>query len=178
MHSYASSAQNQNHKSGGDMPEMRAAALSLAELLSYRDRFTVPEFQRVYGWGETELDRLFSDFETAMRATPGRLFLGTIFLAAPAEHGEALIADGQQRILTATMIHAAARDLAEDAAEADRLHALLTTPGGKGFRFMPRDRDAAFFRAWVQERGSTLLPLPGDDSDEETGATELSESQL
>ena len=145
---------------------------------SYRDRYTVPEFQRVYGWGETELDRLFSDFETAMRGAPGRLFLGTIYLAAPGDRSEALIADGQQRILTATMIHAAARDLAEDAAEADRLHAVLATPGGKDFRFMPRDRDAAFFRTWVQERGSTLLPLPGDDSEDEAEAAELSESQL
>ena len=140
---------------------MRTAALSLAELLSYRDRYTVPEFQRVYGWGETELDRLFSDFETAMRSTSGCLFLGTIYLATPADRGEALIADGQQRILTATMIHAAARDLAEDLAEGDRLHAVLTAPGGSDFRFMPRDRDAAFFRKWVQERGATLVPLPG-----------------
>ena len=76
------------------------------------------------------------------------------------------------------MIHAAARDLAEDPAEADRLHAVLTTPGGKDFRFMPRDRDAAFFRKWVQERGATLLPLPGDDSEDEAEAAELSESQL
>jgi uncharacterized protein with ParB-like and HNH nuclease domain len=45
---------------------MRTAALSLAELLTYYDRYTVPEFQRVYGWRETELDRLFSDFQTAM----------------------------------------------------------------------------------------------------------------
>ena len=159
------------------MPDLRTAALSLAELLSYRDRYTVPEFQRVYGWGETELDRLFSDFETAMRGAPGRLFLGTIYLAAPGDRGEALIADGQQRILTATMIHAAARDLAADATEADRLHAALTAPGGKDFRFMPRNRDAAFFRKWVQERGSTLVPLPGDDSEDEA-ETELSESQL
>jgi hypothetical protein len=160
------------------MPELRTAALSLAELLSYRDRYTVPEFQRVYGWGETELDRLFSDFESPMRGAPGPLFLGTIYLAAPGDRGEALIADGQQRILTATMIHAAARDLAEDAAEGDRLHAVLATPGGKDFRFMPRDRDAAFFRTWVQERGSTLLPLPGNDREDEAEAEELSESQL
>ena len=43
---------------------MQTAALSLAELLTYHDRYTVPEFQRVYGWRETELDRLFSDFQT------------------------------------------------------------------------------------------------------------------
>ena len=160
------------------MPEMRAAALSLAELLSYSGRYTVPEFQRVYGWGETELDRLFSDFETAMLDTSGRLFLGTVFLATPDSSSEALIADGQQRILTATMIYAVARDLAQDKAEADRLHAVLTAPGGKDFRFAPRDFDAAFFRKCVQERGATLLPFPDEDSQDEADAAELPESQL
>jgi hypothetical protein len=156
---------------------MRTAALSLAELLTYYDHYTVPEFQRVYGWRETELDRLFSDFQTAMLGTTVRFFLGTIYLATPGGRSEALIADGQQRILTATMIHAAARDLADNLAEADRLHAALTTPGGRDFRFMPRDRDAAFFRKWVQERGATLLPLP-DHTADDTDAPELSESQL
>lgn len=156
---------------------MQTAALSLAELLTYHDRYTVPEFQRVYGWRETELDRLFSDFQTAMLGTVARFFLGTIFLATPGSKSEALIADGQQRILTATMIHAAARDLADNLAEADRLHAALTTPGGRDFRFMPRDRDAAFFRKWVQERGATLLPLP-DHTADDTDVPELSESQL
>ena len=156
---------------------MRTAALSLAELLTYHDRYTVPEFQRVYGWRETELDRLFSDFQTAMLGTAPRFFLGTIYLATPGGKSEALIADGQQRILTATMIHAAARDLADDKAEADCLHAALTTPGGRDFRFMPRDRDAAFFRKWVQERGATLLPLP-DHTADDTDVPELSESQL
>jgi hypothetical protein len=156
---------------------MRTAALSLAELLTYYDRYTVPEFQRVYGWRETELDRLFSDFQTAILGTAARFFLGTIYLATPGGKSEALIADGQQRILTATMIHAAARDLADDKAEADRLHAALTTPGGRDFRFMPRDRDAAFFRKWVQERGATLLPLP-DHTADDTDVPELSESQL
>ena len=156
---------------------MRTAALSLAELLTYYDHYTVPEFQRVYGWRETELDRLFSDFQTAMLGTAARFFLGTIYLATPGGKSEALIADGQQRILTATMIHAAARDLADNLAEADRLHAALTTPGGRDFRFMPRDRDAAFFRKWVQERGATLLPLP-DHTADDTDAPDLSESQL
>jgi Protein of unknown function DUF262/Protein of unknown function (DUF1524) len=156
---------------------MRTAALSLAELLTHYDRYTVPEFQRVYGWRETELDRLFSDFQTAMLGTAARFFLGTIYLATPGGKSEALIADGQQRILTATMIHAAARDLADNLAEADRLHAALTAPSGRDFRFVPRDRDAAFFRTWVQERGATLLPLP-DHTADDADAPELSESQL
>ena len=45
-------------------------------------------------------------------------YLGTIYLSAPDGRGEAQIADGQQRILTATMLYAATRDLA--AAEDDR----------------------------------------------------------
>src|SRR4029079_13728284 len=53
-----------------------------------------------------------------------------------------------------------------------------TAPGGGDFRFMPRDRDAAFFRKWVQERGATLVPLPGEDNEDEAGPAELAESQL
>ncbi|KAB2920187.1 MAG: DUF262 domain-containing protein [Hyphomicrobiaceae bacterium] len=168
--------------------QLRTAAMSLAKLLTYRERFAVPEYQRVYGWRETELDRLFSDLETAMRRHGRRgdlepcFFLGTIYLAAADDKGEAQIADGQQRILTANMIYAVARDLAEDQSEADRLHALLLTPDGSGFRFAPRDRDGPFFRRWVQERGATLRPLLIDSAphDGEADAAEhgLSESQL
>ena len=51
---------------------MRTAAMSVAELLTYLDRYVVPEFQRVYGWGETELDRLFSDLADGKAAARQR----------------------------------------------------------------------------------------------------------
>lgn len=143
----------------------RAEAMSLAELLRHHSKYSVPDYQRVYGWKEPQVEQLFSDLRTAVqrRRQPGAPphFLGTIFLSAPEAHGEAQIADGQQRILTTTMLYAAARDLAAaegDGLEAERVHAHLVDADGR-FKFAPRDIDAVFFRHWVQERGATLRPL-------------------
>jgi hypothetical protein len=141
---------------------LRAAAMSLAELLTHCDLYAVPEYQRVYGWGETEIVRLFSDLQRAMAADTPRIFLGTVYLGLPEGSRTAQIADGQQRLLTATIVYAAARDLADDPADAAKLHALICAPNAGGFRFLPRDRDAGFFRTWVQEAGATLRPFTAD----------------
>lgn len=161
---------------------LSAAAMGLAEMLQHFDQYLVPEYQRVYGWGETEIKRLVSDVERAMRPDAPRFYLGTVYLAAA--HGErrAQIADGQQRLLTVMIAYAVARDLAESKAAADRLHALVAAPGEAGFRFVPRDRDAQFLREWVQERGATLRPFPPASGNGEAEASEdlettLSESQ-
>jgi hypothetical protein len=166
------------------MPKLRAEAMSLAELLACYSNYTVPEFQRVYGWGETQIKRLLSDLESAVERG-GWLYLGDIFLASRPGSSQAQIADGQQRIATLTILCAAGRDLEEDAKEADRLHALLVAPGaGNGadaYRYAPRDLDVEFFRHWVQERGATRKhpalnggdeAVDGDDTEEP-----LSESQ-
>jgi len=140
------------------MPKLRAEAMSLAELLARYSNYTVPEFQRVYGWGEIQIKRLLSDLESAIERD-GWLYLGDIYLASVPESSQAQIADGQQRIATLSMFCAVGRDLAEDAREADKLHALLVAHGARNgaaaYRYAPRDLDVEFFRHWVQERGAT-----------------------
>ena len=159
---------------------LRAAAMSLAELLAYCARFSVPEYQRVYAWGEAEINRLISDLARAVQRKDRQFFLGTIYLAMEGGSQDALIADGQQRLLTANMVYACARDLTGDAAQAAKLHALVAAPSGGGFRFTPRGRDADFFRQWVQERGATLVAFTGEaeaDGEEADPEAPLSESQ-
>jgi hypothetical protein len=149
--------------------------MSVGEMLTRFHKYTIPDYQRVYAWGEDQVKLLLSELE---KATSGKavedkvwLYLGTIYLAVPFGSQEAEIADGQQRILTVTMLYAAGRDLAEDPADAERLHAVLLAPGANAdtplFRFVPRDLDAGFFRQWVQERGATLRAHPLDGSGEE-----------
>ena len=149
---------------------LRPAAMSLAELLARFASFRVPEYQRVYAWGEHQVGMLLSALEAASDGEPadgGRwLYLGTIYLAVVGDGQDAEIADGQQRILTATMLYAAGRDLADDPAEAERLHHVLLAPCARAdtplFRFVPRAVDADFFRRAVQEEGATLRALHGD----------------
>lgn len=167
---------------------LRAAAMGLTELLVRYEQFLVPEFQRVYGWGEVEIGRLLSDLSRAMLTEGKRYFLGTFYLAAPDDSADcALIADGQQRLVTAMIAYAVARDLTTDAAQADKLHAVVASREEGKYRLVPRDRDAAFFKAWVQERTATLKPFapadpalaaqPADASPIEDPEVGLSESQ-
>jgi hypothetical protein len=154
--------------------------MSLVELLARYSSYTVPEFQRVYGWGETQIKCLFSDLESAIERG-GWLYLGDIYLASPSGATEAQIADGQQRIATLTMFCAAGRDLEEDPAEADKLHALVAAPGAKGghagYRYTPRDLDVAFFRRFVQERGAARRHPANGSTDGDDADQPLSESQ-
>jgi hypothetical protein len=160
---------------------LRASAMGLTDLLTSHETFHVPEFQRVYGWGEVEIKRLLGDLATALNAPAQRLFLGTIYLASPKGSTTAHVADGQQRLMTATLLYAVARDLAQPD-EAEGLHKLVMSSATAAPRFKPRDCDAEFLRTWVQEPGATLRPFvvaeaQGDGSQPDDPEAELSESQ-
>jgi hypothetical protein len=162
---------------------MDAEAMSLAKLLARYDKYTVPHFQRVYGWTDPQIRQLLGDFEAGMQRRAS-VYLGNIYLAISPDGSEAQIADGQQRFATLNIICATGRDLEDDPAEAERLHALLACPRSQGdtdaYRFAPRDIDAPFFRKWVQEPGATRLhPAEGsgDGAEGDGGGAVLSESQ-
>lgn len=166
---------------------LKTNALSLPELLRSRSVFVLPATQRAYGWGEQQLDRLFADLgyssgKGAARVTPPAwLFLGAIYLADQPD-GTTAIADGQQRIVTGMMLHAAARDLETDDPELWRAHASIVEVDPDGATLTPRLQlraiDADFFRKWVLERGATLKPFLHDSEDgEECAGPTLSESQ-
>lgn len=80
--------------------------LGIGTLLS-RARFKVPLNQREYAWEEKQVSEFFDDIKNASSKQQTSYFLGTILLTS----GEIpLIADGQQRLATATMLLAAIRD--------------------------------------------------------------------
>ncbi len=157
-------------------PRLSVSSMSLPELLRHHDQYAVPAHQRVYGWGEAQVERLLTDCGVRVGARnqvsiAGNLkpwlFLGTIYLSRRASGSAVDIADGQQRVVTATMLYAVARDLEEDAtrraALAEIVEVVKPKPGhgADRFRLVLKDVDAAFFRQWVQEPGATLIPYVG-----------------
>ena len=69
----------------------------------------VPINQRSYAWEDDQVTDLFQDFAAAIAGDDSHYFLGTVVLT----HGESGIpevADGQQRLATATILLAAIRD--------------------------------------------------------------------
>jgi uncharacterized protein DUF262/uncharacterized protein DUF1524 len=72
-------------------------------------RFSVPPHQRPYAWLEEQVRELYRDITDAKNRTTEEYFLGTIVLANAAENRQSII-DGQQRLVTVSVLIAAIRD--------------------------------------------------------------------
>lgn len=96
----------------------------------------VPANQRPYAWRHSNVIDLLNDFKEAMAESDERYFLGTVVLV----HGDdrQLIADGQQRIATATIILARARDLLRSLGEEKDA---ISTEGDFIKRYVRRSKD-------------------------------------
>ena len=82
--------------------------------------FRVPEYQRPYVWGQDEVSDPLEDLANALHSQPnGQYFLGSIVFQQKTQgdssnggsYTERDLLDGQQRLTTCLLLHAAARDL-------------------------------------------------------------------
>lgn len=103
--------------------DLNASALNVGALFP-ATRFTVPIYQREYAWSISEVRDFWTDLQSTL--TSGQAgesyFLGLIILTE--DDGRQHVVDGQQRILTLTLLIAAMRNqarLAGRAALADKL---------------------------------------------------------
>ena len=127
--------------------------------------FTIPLYQRAYSWTTEQSEELYQDL---LRATEGGdkpadtddlapYFLGSIVLIK-GEEPDAQVIDGQQRLTTLTMLLAAIRSLISSK-YADSLTSFLCEKGNfitgtpERYRLRLRERDAAFFQKYIQEKG-------------------------
>ncbi|MQW85997.1 DUF262 domain-containing protein [Sinorhizobium saheli] len=83
--------------------------LGIGKLLK-QSRFSVPPHQRPYAWGDTQIQDLFRDINDAKtRKGNEEYFLGTVVLAS-GDDGRNSIIDGQQRLVTTSILIASIRD--------------------------------------------------------------------
>ncbi|MGQ0674175.1 MAG: DUF262 domain-containing protein [Hyphomicrobium sp.] len=146
-----------------------AKVLTLQELLSGEFRFELPWFQRAYAWTTEEAGRLLRHVvDAAKGAGPGRPYpLGTIVVARqPGEKATQLI-DGQQRILTLTILFAVLRDMETDAERRQTIDRLVSD---RDPRITPQVGCVDCLRGYVQVPGATAR-------DRDVDAEELSESE-
>lgn len=146
-----------------------AKVMTLQELLSGDYRFELPWFQRAYAWTTEEAGRLLRHVvEASKGAGPGRPYpLGTIVVARqPGEVATQLI-DGQQRILTLTILFAVLRDMETDF---ERRQAIDRMVCEREPRIVPQIGCVDCLRGFVQMSGSTAR-------DRDVDADELSDSE-
>ena len=86
--------------------ELTASPASLAQILSNGKRYVVPLFQRDYAWGETEWSELWADILdlAAVEDADANHYLGALVLQPTGERDRLNIIDGQQRLVTLSLL--------------------------------------------------------------------------
>lgn len=113
---------------------MKASETALFKLLQGQQHFMIPLFQRPYTWDRDDWTTLWNDVvETYEMGNEGRHFLGSVVTkalpATPEGVSPFLVIDGQQRLITITILLAAIRDTLRerDSATADRIQEIFLT---------------------------------------------------
>ena len=161
---------------------MTVGLLPLSDILGAEQVLLVPSFQRPYCW-EEQVGQLLDDILSAMAedvewaGDEEGYFLGTMVLTLPDDEPAASggdgprhrsIVDGQQRLLTLTILIAVLRDLSDDRdlGFADELEPLLRAGFAADGRRRPRlvlgGDDQAFLEEMVLAPGASVL-MPEDD---------------
>ncbi|OXN00811.1 GmrSD restriction endonuclease domain-containing protein [Bifidobacterium vansinderenii] len=153
---------------------INASEQPLGKVFSTDYRFVIPAFQRAYSWQVDNMLQLVEDLEDAAHDPAHPYFLGSLILVGGTDStGRAYqVIDGQQRLTSLTIIIAILRDLEKDPELIANLNALILEEGNRLFgrnaepRLALRERDAAFFRDYVQEGNlESLFDLRDSDMD-------------
>lgn len=143
--------------------EIRGEQYAVGDIFNDKFAFNVPPYQRSYAWTTEHAGELMDDLldylgegnEAVEDLNP--YFLGSIVLIK-GERPDAQIVDGQQRLITLTILLAVLRALIPDQygesitqriyEPADPLRGIPAR-----FRLRPKDRDIGFFQQYIQSEG-------------------------
>jgi hypothetical protein len=135
----------------------------MAKVFSDDYVFTIPNYQRPYAWTKEEAGELYDDLLVSMENGDKPVedlnpyFLGSVVLIK-GDTTDAQIVDGQQRLVTLTILLSAIRSLVgeEDASDITKMlyekkSRIRCTPSR--YRLTVRQRDKNFFRTFIQNEG-------------------------
>ena len=134
---------------------MDAKPVTLSDILPGEGQYIIPVFQRYYSWEKKDWDTLWEDITEIMEDDDPKYthFIGPMIVfreTYPYDIARYMVVDGQQRLITLTILLCSLRDVAEEndlpdlASAIDNNYISFTT--GKGnleYRLVPRlaDRD-------------------------------------
>src|SRR5436853_4183361 len=127
----------------------------LSVVLFSQRKYRIPRYQRPYSWDIDQVSQLWEDLTTSEEP----YFLGSLIFNTESEEQEKYIdiIDGQQRLLTITILTAVLRDFAK---ELDPIKAKLyqrhdiaheDRDGIESYRILPADTIAAYFLKYIQK---------------------------
>lgn len=159
------------------MKDLDAGEYPLRKIFSSDFEFAIPDYQRPYSWGTEQALQLLDDLEASLdRDTDDPYFLGSIVLVKESTSPKSEVIDGQQRLTTLSLLLAVLRDLTTDHQLRSELGEFVLEPGKimAGTKARPRltlrNRDAKFFKDYVQTEGQIAALRLVDDKDLATDA--------
>lgn len=136
---------------------------SIEDILFSHYIFRVPRYQRPFSWGLDKIENFWRDLSEESSCFLGSFILNLEFKA---EHGYIEIIDGQQRMLTSTILIAVLRDTASEVGDNDlaqRIHNLAifiaSRNGEKKYRIKCGDSLDEFFQKYIQDETFYEFPL-------------------
>lgn len=151
---------------------IHATEKPLAKIFSNDFAFSIPTYQRPYAWTTEQAGELLSDLRAFLSDGGGPIqdvnpyFLGSIVLIKKEDSPEADVVDGQQRLTTLTILLAAIRHAVPES-YSDGITKYIYEQGNiiegtpNRYRLRLRERDAEFFKKYIQDRDGfeSLLAL-------------------
>ncbi|NEG70109.1 GmrSD restriction endonuclease domain-containing protein [Bifidobacterium choloepi] len=153
-----------------------ASEKALSRVFTSDYRFVIPTFQRAYQWRREQMAQLVGDIIDACGSSTGPYFLGSLILVREDDSPVAgrrdavagrpqvcQVIDGQQRLVSLTILFAVLEYLEDDDQLTASLDGLVIEAGDKlrGIEPEPRlklrDKDAVFFREYVQQGNLEML---------------------
>lgn len=143
----------------------------LSAVLFSQRKYRIPRYQRPYAWNIDQVSELWEDLITNEEP----YFLGSLIFNTESEKndGYADIIDGQQRLLTITILIAVLRDLAKsidpDKAKLYQRQdiAIEDRDGTESYRILPADTLADYFEKYIQRDDGGILGSQTNTAEEE-----------
>ena len=144
--------------------QIKGSEQPIGKIFSNDYVFTIPLYQRPYAWLREHTEELLDDLlaflgdSVASVSELNPYFLGSIVIIKEDHKSDAEVVDGQQRLTTLTILLSAIRSLL-NAEDAKGLTQYIYERGNPieetsdRFRLTMREKDAAFFRDYVQKEG-------------------------
>ncbi len=143
--------------------EIRGEQHTIGEVFSERYSFEAPPFQRQYAWTNEHARELLDDLLGCLGSTDENVddldpyFLGSIVLIK-GDRPDAQIVDGQQRLITLTILLAVLRSLVPAEFVPSLTHRIHEPADplnriAARYRLCPKERDTGFFQQYVQSEG-------------------------
>ena len=135
-----------------------ANTYGIGQLITQRKMFVVPEHQRDFAWTMSDVEVFFDDIANAIQNNDPDYFIGLIVMLGPQDNKWTIL-DGQQRLVTTTMIYSAIRNwlwnrgIEQDASQIEsEFIAVRILGGGYVSRFSPNITNREMFNDTVVEK--------------------------